>query len=63
MPDVLTEADKKKLWDEVVAEFPGDDTMQMVHYVRLLHYHQTKDLSPEEQIRFYNEAAQRRVSA
>jgi len=51
----LTEAQKKRLWDEVQAEFPNDVVMQEVHYVRLLYYHQTKGLSPTERVRFYNQ--------
>jgi len=51
----ITEAQKKRLWDEVQAEFPNDVVMQEVHYVRLLYYHQTKDLSAKERVRFYNQ--------
>lgn len=52
----ITEAEKKRLWDEVQAEFPDDAVMQEVHYVRLLHYHQTKGLTAKDRVRFYNRA-------
>jgi hypothetical protein len=54
----LTKAEKARLWDEVRAEFPDDDVMQQVHYVRLLHYHQLKELPPEEQLYFWNRATE-----
>ena len=50
----LTEADREKLWEEVREEFPGDEMMQEIHFIRLLHYHQTKGMSAEERISFYN---------
>ena len=50
----LTEAEKQQLAEEVRKEFPDDQVMQEVHYVRLLHYCQTKALSSEERVRFFN---------
>ena len=35
---ILSEADKQAIWDDVREEFPDDDTMQQVHYVRLRPY-------------------------
>jgi len=32
----LTDADKKEIWEEVRKEFPNDEMMQEIHYVRLL---------------------------
>lgn len=49
----LTEAEKEELWEEVRKEFPDDEMMQEVHYVRLLHYHQTRGFSPREIIQFF----------
>ncbi|HUT55285.1 MAG TPA: hypothetical protein VM658_17985 [bacterium] len=51
----ITEEQKKQLWNEVREEFPDDEMMQEIHFVRLMHYLQTKDLSPEEQIKFYHD--------
>ncbi len=49
----LTETEKKQIWEEVRLEFPDDAVMQEVHYVRLLHYRQTKDLSAQDRVRFF----------
>lgn len=51
--DKITEEQKKQLWEEVKEDFPDDGMMQDIHYVRLLHYHLTKNLSHEEEIEFY----------
>lgn len=50
----ISEDEKRKLWDEVKQEFPDDEMMQQIHYTRLLHHYQTKDLSPQERVTFYN---------
>lgn len=50
----LTEAEKQQLLEEAQQEFPDDEVMQEVHYVRLLHYSQTRDLSSEERVRFFS---------
>ena len=55
----LTDTQKRRLWEEVQRDFPGDDTMQQVHYVRLLHYHRTRGLSEEEYVRFFRRARRR----
>lgn len=55
----LTEAEKKELWKEVRKEFPDDEMMQEIHYVRLLHHHQTKGLSPQERIRFFESSGKK----
>ena len=52
----ITEAEKKRLWREVREEFPDDAMMQEIHFVRLMYYYQTKDLSPEGQLNFYHDA-------
>ena len=50
----LKDIDKKQIWAEVQQEFPDDEMMQASHYVRLLHYHQVKNLSSQERIQFFN---------
>ncbi len=50
----ITEEEKKMIWKEILAEFPDDKTMQEVHYVRLLHYYQTKGMTPKERIFFFS---------
>lgn len=49
----LTQTQKNLLRDEVRKEFPGDEMMQEVHYVRLLHYYQSRELPAQERIDFY----------
>nr|QNO44565.1 hypothetical protein KKOBALHG_00002 [Methanosarcinales archaeon ANME-2c ERB4]QNO45096.1 hypothetical protein HICMJNBA_00002 [Methanosarcinales archaeon ANME-2c ERB4] len=49
----LTEVEKKRFWEEVQSEFPDDEMMQEVHYVRLMHHRLTENLSREERLRFY----------
>ncbi len=53
----LTETEKAKIWEDVRNEFPGDEMMQQIHFVRQLHYFQTQDLSVEERIRFFGGSA------
>ena len=50
----ITEEEKKMIWKEVLEEFPDDITMQEIHYVRLLHYYQTKGMTSKERISFYS---------
>ena len=54
----LSDAEKKQLWDEVKKEFPDDEAMQQVHYVRLHHHLQTKGMSPAEHRRFFKRRKQ-----
>lgn len=49
----LTEVEKAKIWEDVRREFPNDEMMQQIHFVRQMHYLQTKDLSLDERIRFF----------
>ncbi|MEK7395913.1 MAG: hypothetical protein AAB116_03140 [Candidatus Poribacteria bacterium] len=56
----ISEKLKKQIWKEVKEEFPDDEMMQEIHYVRLLHYYQTLDLSPEEYIKFFNKSLSKR---
>ena len=55
----LSDEEKKKLWDEVCEEFPDDQTMLEVHYVRLLHYEQTRRLPAKEKIQFFTRSKQK----
>ena len=53
----ITESEKQRLWEEVRQEFPGDEVMQEVHYVRLLHHLQTAGMSSRELAAFYEAAS------
>jgi hypothetical protein len=56
----ISEKLKEQIWKEVKEEFPDDEMMQEIHYVRLLHYYQTRDLSQEEYIKFFNKPLNKR---
>ena len=51
--NALTETEKAKIWEDVRKEFPNDEMMQQIHFIRQMHYLQTKDLSLDERIRFF----------
>lgn len=53
----LTKAQEARIWREVRKEFPGDEMMQEIHFHRYQRYLQMKDMSEEEQIQYYHEAA------
>lgn len=55
----LAESEKEKLLEEVRLEFPDDEVMQQIHYVRLIHQLQTRGMSADERIRFYQAAESR----
>jgi len=54
-PRELTEAERKALWAEVQAEFPGDEMMQEVHFVRALRAAQLRDFTCEERVEYFNQ--------
>ncbi|MDE2889351.1 MAG: hypothetical protein OXR72_14185 [Gemmatimonadota bacterium] len=49
----ITPSEKDKIWEEVRKEFPDDEMMQELHFIRQVHYQQTKDMSLDERLRFY----------
>lgn len=54
--NILTKDTRDRLWKEVREEFPQDEMMQEVHFVRLVHFLQTKDLTPEERVKFFEQS-------
>ena len=54
--NILTKDARDRLWKEVREEFPQDEMMQEVHFVRLVHFLQTKDLAPEERVKFFEQS-------
>ena len=53
-PRPLTESELQSLWAEVRAEFPDDEMMQEVHFVRALHAIQLRDFTREERLAYLN---------
>jgi len=49
----LSKKEKKRFREKARREFPGDEMMQELHYIRLVHHHQTKGFSVREKVRFY----------
>ncbi|HPO11802.1 MAG TPA: hypothetical protein PLI09_00035 [Candidatus Hydrogenedentes bacterium] len=49
----ISNTEAEQIWKEVREEFPEDEAMQQVHFVRLMHYHQLKGCSAQETIAFY----------
>ena len=54
-PRELTEAERQALWTEVQAEFPHDEMIQEVHFVRALHAAQLRDFTREERVEYLNQ--------
>ena len=55
----LTDAERERIREEVREEFPHDEMMQEIHFVQQVHYFETKDLLPEDQIRYFKRARQK----
>ena len=53
----VTDAEKKLIWEEVKREFPGDQTMQEVHFARYLRMKELEDLPIQERLRQYVRSA------
>ena len=55
----VTQAEQEKIWEDVRKEFPNDEMMQEIHFIRHVHYLQTKDSSMEERLRFFESSIQK----
>lgn len=55
----LTHVEKEKIREDVRKEFPNDEMMQEIHFIRQVHYFQTKDSSLEERLRFFEGSNQK----
>lgn len=55
----LTDTEKEQIWEEVQREFPDDEMMQQIHYVRLLHHRQTEGVPSRERVRFFKQFEER----
>ena len=52
----VTPSEKEKIREEVRKEFPNDEMMQEIHFIRQVHYLQTKEMSLDERLGFYGGA-------
>jgi len=52
----ITSRDRERFRRRVEKEFPGDEMMQELHLIRLIHHQQMRGLSRKERIRFYDVA-------
>ena len=55
----VTQAERERIWEDVRKEFPNDEMMQEIHFIRQVHYLQTKDSSMEERLRFFESSIQK----
>ena len=55
----VTQAERERIWKDVRKEFPNDEMMQEIHFIRQVHYLQTKDSSMEERLRFFESSIQK----
>jgi len=53
-PRILSAEEREALWTEAKAEFPHDEALREVHFIRLLHDEQLKHFSREERMEFFN---------
>lgn len=54
----ITDQERTTMLKEVAAEFPHDELMQEIHYVRRVHQLQTEGMSVAEKIAFYRRKAE-----
>ncbi len=52
----VTQAEKELIREEVRREFPNDGMMQEIHFIRQVHYLQTKEMSRNDRLGFYGGA-------
>ena len=53
-PREVTQAERQALWAEMRAEFPDDEMMQEIHFVRSLHAAQLRDFTREDRVKYLN---------
>lgn len=53
-PRELTEAERQALWASAQAEFPDDEMMREIHFVRALHAAQLRDFTRNERVDYLN---------
>ena len=55
----VSEEERSAMREQVRREFPDDEMMQDIHFVRRLHRAQTEGLSRSEQVEFYQAAVKK----
>jgi hypothetical protein len=53
-PREVSEPERQAIWAEVVAEFPDDEMMREIHFVRALHAAQLRDFTQAERLEYLN---------
>ena len=53
-PRESSEAEHQVLWASVRSEFPHDEMMQEIHFVRALHAAQLREFTREERVQYLN---------
>lgn len=54
----ITQEDEDRFWRRVREEFPDDEMMQEIHFIRLKLQAEMEGMSPSERVRYINEMAQ-----
>ena len=49
--------EQRAMWDDVRTEFPGDEMMQEIHFLRLVQHYRTEGMTTPELVQYYNERA------
>ncbi len=53
-PREVSETEQQALWASAQSEFPDDEMMQEIHFVRGLHAAQLRDFTRNERVEFLN---------
>jgi hypothetical protein len=53
-PRELSEAERQALWVSVQLEFPDDEMMREIHFVRVLRAAQLRDFTRDERVEYLN---------
>jgi hypothetical protein len=59
----ITHADEERFWRKVREDFPDDEMMQEIHFIRLKLMAEMEGMSPAEQVRYINEMAEPFIEA
>jgi hypothetical protein len=54
----VTREDEERFWRKVREDFPDDEMMQEIHFIRLKLMAEMEGMSPVERVRYINEMAE-----